>query len=65
MTDANSSIQNKKVLSFREAMAITGLSKRTLQRQRDAGLLKVTKLSARRVGIRSDHLAAWLDSRVS
>jgi predicted DNA-binding transcriptional regulator AlpA len=55
-------IRDKIVLSMKEAATVTGLSISTLKRNSD---LKKTKLSVRRVGVRCDHLEAWLDARVT
>ena len=56
---------NDKVVSIREAAAISGLSTSTLKRQLKIGDLKVIRLSPRRVGIRLSSLHGWLDARAA
>ena len=58
-------ITERRVLDFNEAATIAGVSPSTLKRRGQAGELKITRLSPRRIGIRADHLAEWLDSRAS
>lgn len=53
---------DNRVLSINEAATLAGVSPATLKRRGAAGELKITKLSPRRIGVRSDHLQAWLDS---
>lgn len=55
----------RRVYRYEEAALITGLSPSTLKRRIQAGELKLTRLSPRRVGIRADHLTAWLDARAA
>ena len=52
-----------RVLNFNEAATIAGVSPMTLKRRAQAGELKIVRLSPRRIGIRADHLRAWLDAR--
>ena len=58
------SIADRRVLNINEAAMLAGVSPSTLKRRGQAGELKITRLSPRRVGIRTDHLVEWLDSRV-
>ena len=57
--------QSNRVMTFRQWCERNGFSPVTGWRIMKAGDgPKVTKLSARRIGIREDHHAAWLESRV-
>jgi predicted DNA-binding transcriptional regulator AlpA len=58
-------ILNDKIVSMREAAAITGLSVSTLKRQTKGGGLKIIRLSPRRVGLRLSALYSWLDDRAA
>jgi predicted DNA-binding transcriptional regulator AlpA len=59
------SLSERRVLNINEAAMIAGVSPSTLKRRGQAGELQITRLSPRRVGIRADHLSAWLDARVA
>jgi hypothetical protein len=68
-TDTSQPAQPKnyrlRVLSFEQWCEINGISERTGRRilaGKDGPL--VTQLTARRIGIREDHNAAWQESRV-
>ena len=61
----HTTLADRRVLNLNEAAMIAGVSPSTLKRRGAAGELKITKLSPRRVGIRADHLTAWLDTRSS
>lgn len=56
-------LAEKRILNINEAAIIAGVSPNTLKRRGRAGELKITRLSPRRLGIRADHLAQWLDER--
>ena len=56
-------ISNDKVVSYREAAEISGISISTFKRQAKASELKILRLSPRRVGIRLSALHSWLDTR--
>ena len=53
------------MLSLGEAASISGVSVSTLKRENKLERLKITKMSARRVGVRIDHFRQWLDSKVA
>jgi predicted DNA-binding transcriptional regulator AlpA len=56
--------QTNRVMTFRQWCERNGFSAVTGWRIMKSGDgPKVTQLSARRIGIREDHHAAWLDSR--
>ena len=56
---------DRRVLNYYEAATRAGVSPSTLKRRVQAGELKLTRMSPRRVGIRLDHLLEWLDSRAA
>jgi predicted DNA-binding transcriptional regulator AlpA len=58
-------LTQKMILRLPEASSISGVSVSTLKRENKLERLKFTRMSARRVGIRVDHLSEWLDSRVA
>jgi predicted site-specific integrase-resolvase len=62
---AQTSLTERRVLNINEAAMIAGVSPSTLKRRGQAGELKITRLSPRRMGIRADHLSAWLDARAT
>jgi hypothetical protein len=55
-------LADRRVLQLSEAATIAGVSPSTLKRRGQAGALKITRLSPRRIGIRADHLREWLDA---
>ena len=56
--------QSMRVMTFRQWCEASGISTVTGWRIMKAGDgPKVTQLSARRIGVREDHFASWLDSR--
>jgi predicted site-specific integrase-resolvase len=58
-------LTGRRVLNINEAATIAGVSPSTLKRLGKAGELQITQLSTRRIGVRSDHLLAWLDDRAA
>jgi hypothetical protein len=62
LSPAVASLADRRVLQLSEAATIAGVSPSTLKRRGQAGALKITRLSPRRIGIRADHLREWLDA---
>jgi hypothetical protein len=59
---AHLAVRNR-VRSLKETAELCGISLTTLRRRITVGKgPKVTKLSARRIGVRDDHREIWLDS---
>lgn len=54
---------NIKILRPREAAAALGVGRSTLYQMIGRGELRLVRLGARSVGIRSDDLAAWIAAR--
>jgi prophage regulatory protein len=53
-----------KVLSTKQVMALTGLSRVSVWRyERDSRFPKRVRLGPNRVGYRSDEIEAWIESR--
>jgi hypothetical protein len=50
------------VIPFREWCKLRGISVATGRRLVEAGRLKITRLSERRIGVRSDHDKEYLDA---
>lgn len=64
-TIAQTVLADRRVLNLQEAADVAGVSRGTLLRLGKAGAIKITKMSPRRIGIRTDHLMAWLDERAA
>ncbi|MYA44637.1 MAG: AlpA family phage regulatory protein [Gemmatimonadetes bacterium] len=53
-----------KVLRYPEVQAVTGLSRKSIERRINAGTFpRPVRLGARAVGFRSDEIEAWIKAR--
>lgn len=53
-----------RILRYPEVQAVTGLSRKSIERRLRAGTFpKPVKLGARAVGFRSDEVEAWIKNR--
>lgn len=55
------SLQQRRVIPFKEWCALNSISQATGRRLIAAGKVRVTRLSERRIGIREDHNAEFQD----